>query len=236
MVYEQWDNESLQHTYLYELFKDFTAPIVALVGIAVTGTMAGLGLRSFAKFKREKIEERRIEVALDALAIAYESKFVFETIRARAIARHEYENATDPRFMVGDVGIRVNIRDGQQGAYAVLRRIEGQEEFFERVRKIEPRFMAVFGTESESIFVALYSARTQLAAAAETLFEIGHIESEDAQQISGERRELRHLIFRGLTEEKENDKMGVLTDGFRTRIEALCRPIVDHQYGKVNKP
>lgn len=222
----------MQHTYLYEFFKDFTAPVIAIVGIAVTGIMAGLGLRSFAKFKREKIEERRIEVALDALAIAYESKFVFETIRARAIARHEYENATDPRYTVGNVGIRVNIREGQQGAYAVLRRIEAQEEFFERVRKIEPRFMAVFGAETEGIFAGLYSARVQLAAAAETLFEIGHIETEDTVQIGVERRDLRQVIFRGPDEKKENDKIGALTYGFRSQIEALCRPIVVHQYGK----
>jgi hypothetical protein len=40
------------------------------------------------------------------------------------------------------------------------------------------------------------------------------------------------LIFRGPTESKENDKIGDLVDGFRTRIEAICRPIVDQQYGK----
>jgi hypothetical protein len=40
------------------------------------------GLRTFGKWRREKIEEKRIEVAIDALAAAYKSKQIFEHIRA----------------------------------------------------------------------------------------------------------------------------------------------------------
>ncbi|MCK1335759.1 hypothetical protein IVB38_06855 [Bradyrhizobium sp. 38] len=226
----------MQHTYTYEVFKDFTAPLVALAGIAVTGTVAALGLRSFSKFKREKIEERRIEVALDALTLAYESKFVFQAIRARAIGSHEYEDGTDVSRSVPG-GIVVKIKEGQQGAYAVIRRIEAREDFFERLRKIEPRFMAVFGAETDSIFEMVYNARTQLAGAAGQLFDIDRIEyDEQDRRIKEEKRELRELIFRGPNEDKKNDKIGDLTDGFRTRIEAICRPIVDHQYGKTKSP
>jgi hypothetical protein len=211
------------------MIKDFAAPSVALVGIIVTGTMAGLGLKSFAKFKREKIEERRIEVALDALTLAYETKFVFETIRARAILSREYEDAADENLS-GD--IRVSIRTGQRGAYAVMKRVEANEEFFERILKIEPRFMAVFGAETENIFTSLYSARAQLANAAEQLFDIGRVEDDDDERTREERRGLRELIFRGPAEKKEKDKIGDLVDGFRIRIETICRPIVDQQYGK----
>jgi hypothetical protein len=42
-------------------------------------------------------------------------------------------------------------------SYKLIRCIKAQEEFFARVRKIEPRFMAVFGAETESIFLAVYS-------------------------------------------------------------------------------
>jgi hypothetical protein len=226
----------VQHTETYEFFKDFTAPVVALVGIAVTGTVATLGLQSFAKFKREKIEERRIEVALDALTLAYESKFVFQTIRARAFSSDEYEDGSDESHAVPG-SIKIMLREAQHGPYAVLKRIRNSAEFFERVVKIEPRFMAVFGAETEKIFAQLYSARTQLEAAAGQLFEMGRIEYDDEDEFSAKQlREMKDLVYRGPTESKDKDRIGDLADGFRTQIEAICRPIVDHQYGKPKSP
>ncbi|WP_210166314.1 hypothetical protein [Bradyrhizobium sp. LTSP857] len=218
----------MQHTYVYEFFKDFTAPVVALIGITVTGAMAGFGLRSFAKFKREKLEERRIEVALDALAIAYESKFVFQMVRVRAARQDEYSDYVDDSS-----GAPLTLRKDQRGAYAVLKRLQSHNELFVSVYKIEPRFMAVFGADTEAIFSSLHSARNQLEAAAQTLFEIGRIEDDPGDRSTGEdKRQLKAFIFRGPTEEKENDKIGDLVDGFQAKIEAICRPIVDQQYAK----
>jgi hypothetical protein len=220
---------------LYDTVKDFAAPGVALIGIIVTGTMAGLGLRSFSKFKREKIEERRIELAIDALALTYESRFVFDTIRARAIRRHEYEDAADE--IAEGIQVPVLIREGQRGAYAVMKRIQAQGDFFEKLYKIEPQFMAVFGPKTSEIFSMVYSARTELQASAEQLFEMGLAENDSEGQPSREeKRKLREVIFRGPTETKEKDKIGDLVDGFRTRIETICRPVVDHQYGKEKSP
>ncbi|TQF27644.1 hypothetical protein UNPF46_30505 [Bradyrhizobium sp. UNPF46] len=226
----------MQHTYLYEFFKDFTAPVVTLIGIAVTGTVAVLGLKSFAKFKREKIEERRIEVALDALTLAYESKFVFQSIRARAFTSDEHEDGSDESYAVPG-GIKIQLREAQRSPYAVLKRIQNSAEFFDRVTKIEPRFMAVFGAETEQIFSRLYSARTQLEAAAGQLFEMGRIEYDDDDAFSRDQlREIKEIVYRGPTESKDKDKIGDLADGFRTQVEAICRPIVDHQYGKPKSP
>jgi len=226
----------LQHTHVYEFFKDFTAPVVALVGIAVTGTVAALGLKSFEKFKREKIEERRIEVALDALTLAYESKFVFQNIRARAFTSDEVEDGSDESHAVPG-GIKILLREAQKSPYAVIMRIRNSAEFFERVVKIEPRFMAVFGAETEAIFQQLYNARTQLEAAAGQLFEMGRIEYDPDDEFSTKQlREMKDLVYRGPTESKDKDRIGDLADGFRTKIEAICRPVVDHQYGQYGKP
>jgi hypothetical protein len=138
----------LQHTYFYELFKDFTAPVVALLGITVTGTVAALGLKSFEKFKREKIEERRIEVSIDALALAYEAKYVFESIRARVRSNDEDDGGV---ILEGDVQVR--LRDGQRAAYVVLKRLRTHEDFFESAYRLQPRFMAVFGADTIRSFI-----------------------------------------------------------------------------------
>jgi hypothetical protein len=51
-----------------------------LTGIGLL--LAASGLRTFGKWQREKIEERRIDLALEALAIGYESKEIFGRIRS----------------------------------------------------------------------------------------------------------------------------------------------------------
>jgi hypothetical protein len=40
----------------YDLFKDFAAPVVAFIGVLVTGGLALKGLNSFERWRREKIE------------------------------------------------------------------------------------------------------------------------------------------------------------------------------------
>lgn len=44
--------------------------LLTIIGFAITLGIATAGFRSFAKWKREKIEERRIDIALEALALA----------------------------------------------------------------------------------------------------------------------------------------------------------------------
>jgi hypothetical protein len=58
--------------------------LLTIIGFTITLGIAVTGFRTFGRWKREKLEERRIEVALDALALAYESKYVFSNIRSPA--------------------------------------------------------------------------------------------------------------------------------------------------------
>jgi hypothetical protein len=55
--------------------------VLTIIGFLMTLGIAVGGFRTFGRWKREKIEERRIEIALEALSIAYEAEGVFETIR-----------------------------------------------------------------------------------------------------------------------------------------------------------
>jgi deferrochelatase/peroxidase EfeB len=84
-------------------------------------------------------------------------------------------------------GIKIKIREGQQGTYAVVRRIEANGEFFDRVMKIEPCFMAIFGAQIEAIFTSLYSARTQLRAADEQLFDVGRMDDDEDGRLREEK-------------------------------------------------
>jgi hypothetical protein len=55
--------------------------VLTIIGFAITIAIAIGGFRTFGRWKRELIEERRVNIALDVLSIAHESKFVFARIR-----------------------------------------------------------------------------------------------------------------------------------------------------------
>ena len=101
----------------YQPLKDFVPSIVALLGLGLTAVIAIAGFKSFGRWKREKIEERRIEVALDALAIAYEARFRFESIRSRFTRKHEYADIDEPfegRYVCRDYASRGSKIAGMQ--------------------------------------------------------------------------------------------------------------------------
>jgi hypothetical protein len=76
----------------YDVLKDFAGPGVAIAAFVITTILAIAGLRTFDRWKREKVEERRIETAIDALALAYESKIVFRSIRSPHSNQLEHKN------------------------------------------------------------------------------------------------------------------------------------------------
>ena len=216
----------------YQLLKDFVPSIVALLGLGLTAVIAIAGFKSFGRWKREKIEERRIEVALDALAIAYEARFRFESIRSRFMREDEY--ADEPSK--GDAFVVITHREAQRSPYAVLKRMDNNHEFFERVFDIEPKFMAIFGAETVEIFAELYDAKRMVETAAEALYEEARIEHDPSDVDAKERmRQLRVVIFASKGKVEAEDKVGQKVLDFQRRIEALCRPIVEQTFGRREK-
>jgi hypothetical protein len=63
-----------------------------LLGFGITTVIAIAGFRTFDNWRREKLEEKRIEIAFDALALAYEAKYVFGNIRSSMSCGYEYKD------------------------------------------------------------------------------------------------------------------------------------------------
>jgi hypothetical protein len=215
----------------YVVLKDFAGPAVGGIGIIATTIVALAGLRTFGRWRREKLEEKRIEVAIDALAIGYESEFVFERIRSRPVRDFEYE---DMQLDDSGITIRDKRREQQGGAYAVLRRIESNDEFFDKALRVEPRFVAIFGEGSKDIFALLYKARRTVEITAEALIDEYRIEldSNDAEGRE-RRRKWRCNIFASPGKVEEEDDVRKMLIEFRRRLEKLCRPLIDKGYGRL---
>jgi hypothetical protein len=130
------------------------------IGLVMTGIVLFLGLRTFGKYRKEKIEERRIEAAIDALALMYESRFVFDHIRNGFSQSPEWE---DMPIKAGEAEAERNRRGSY---YAILKRIITYRDFFERAWKLQVRCSAIFGDQTEEIFLHLQKARREVEVAA----------------------------------------------------------------------
>jgi hypothetical protein len=199
--------------------------LIAISGLVLTATIAIFGFRSFRRYRREKLEDRRIEIAFEALSIAYEAKFVFQHIRG--IMAHGYEWEDMPQ-RPGDTEDK---RTRRGPYYAAFKRIQQNKEFFEKVWKLQPKCMAVFGKDIESTFLKLHRARRNIEVAAQMLAErVDEIDRNDDQSTRELYKQLRRDLWDHGDYEREKDSVGKLLDEFEQELEAKAKPIIDHKY------
>lgn len=197
--------------------------LLTIVGMALTLGIAATGFRTFGRWKREKLEEKRIEAAIDALAMVYEGKFIFDHIRSGFVFEGE---SKDLPHRPGESDDLWRVR----GRYfAILKRIEANREFFERAWKLQVRCTAIFGPKMEDIFLLLQRARREVEVAAAMLLENPEptLATEDNNRTW---RELHDNVWAPQAKlPGHSDNIGKMLIDFREQIEALCRPIVDHE-------
>jgi hypothetical protein len=198
--------------------------VFTLIGLAMSGVISFLGLRTFDKWKREKVEERRLEVAYEALTIAYESQMVFDDIRRHMIRDYEWADMPKDGLSEKEVSRR-------QSLYGIIKRMERHTAFFDRVLVLQPKFMAVFGKQTEAIFLKLHKARHSIQIAIEALMDLdepvaGTNEWDLALQM---RSDIFDTSSSGVKEPKRVTKM---LEEFRAEIEALCAPLINKEFKK----
>jgi hypothetical protein len=194
--------------------------LLTLIGFAMTLGIAGLGFRSFERWRREKLEEKKIEVALEALALAHESKYVFQTIRSPVSYDHEWKDA--PRWQ--DESEEDWRRRGPYAA--ILLRLDRHKEFFERLFKLQPRLMAMLGSDKEDIFPKCHQARRYIEVSAGMMMrevvDRGP-RNEDKSKLSNQ---FRADLWEGWDAvEPGIDRVSRLLGEFQQGIIQLCEPI-----------
>lgn len=205
--------------------------LLTLSGLILSALIAIFGFRTFGRWKREKLEERRIEIAFDALTLAYETKFVFQHIRSAMAHGYEWE---DMPKRDGDTDDKRNRRGS---FYAVFKRIQQNKEFFEKAWRLQPKCMAVFGRSIEDTFMKLHKARRSIEVAAQMLAE----QVDDPYRGDDKStRELYEQFRRDIWDhggyQKEKDTVGKLLQEFELELEAAAKPIVDREYKPARSP
>jgi hypothetical protein len=198
--------------------------LLTINGMAMTAGIAFAGFRTFGRWKREKLEEKRIEVAIDTLALVYETRFIFDHIRSGFVFRGEYDD------MPERAGDDEEKRKQRGSYYAVLKKVETQQVFFERAWKLQVVCAAVFGVEVEKTFLLLQQARRFVEVSAGALMDdpAPWNQTEDNLKVW---RELHDDVWEaqaGLP--GHNNRIGRMLDEFREKLERLCRPIIDKSF------
>jgi hypothetical protein len=104
-------------------------------------------------------------------------------------------------------------------------------DFFDHVLELQPKFMAIFGRETEDIFLLLHRARIDIESACETLEWMKEPEPgfPEEQKLF---LQLRRAVWSSTGgAAKEEDQVSTKLEEFRARIEALCRPLIDRELG-----
>ena len=93
--------------------------------------------------------------------------------------------------------------------------------------------MALFGPDTESIFLELHKARRQIEVSAGLLYQ--HFLSEGGLTLTDDNRKLRQeqledIDWAEASGAKGGDRIKAILSAFRTGMEKLCRPVVERGY------
>jgi hypothetical protein len=119
--------------------------LLTIIGFIITISIAVGGFRTFNRWKREKIEEKRIDIAIEALALVYESKFIFDHIKSETSVPYESQDMAEGYGSVEQ-------RSARGPFYAVLNRVSAQKEFFERAWKMQVVYCFIWSKSRRCIF------------------------------------------------------------------------------------
>jgi hypothetical protein len=193
--------------------------LLAVGGLVLTGVLGGFGLHTLNRWRREKIEEKKIDLAMDAISLGYESRGVFEGIRSPLISGSEWD---DMEVIPGE-DPRERARRGSY--YAKMKRIQFHREFFERAYAMQPRCSALFGVEAENAFNKLHEARHAIQIACEMLTnDIKRPEDDEALWFQL-RADILGSSFASTA--KEPKRVDQMFEVFRGEVERLCRPSLE---------
>jgi hypothetical protein len=93
-------------------------------GLLLTGIIGGFGLRTLNKWRWEKFEEKKVDLAMDAISLAYEAKGVFEGIRSPLVSKSEWDD------MEAIPGEEPRERDRRGSYYARMKRLPRSYRFW----------------------------------------------------------------------------------------------------------
>jgi hypothetical protein len=197
--------------------------LAAWAGVGAVIYAASKAENVFAAWKRQKLEERRMDTAERMLSLTYEFEFGIPAIRAPFSSALEMEEAKKELVLAGfdleNLGGSRNINN-LITAQVALSRIKQQSGSAEALFKTLPLAKVFFGEPASEMLRSLMAVRTKIMAAASTFSRLNV--GQD-----GSRYELI-LWFGG--DENGEDLIADEVADLKSQIEELLLPVLRHEY------
>src|ERR1019366_8711419 len=118
--------------------------------------------------------------------------------------------------------------------YVVVKRLNAEKDYFDRVWKTQPRVMAAFGQQAEDIFLRLHRARAMIDGACEILASLGpdYPDRSKKDEIDCYLQLRADIWVSRRSDGLDKDRVGRMLTEFKSGLEELCRPTIDLQYRK----
>jgi hypothetical protein len=197
--------------------------LLTIIGFAITIAIAVGGFQTFGRWRRERIEERRIDIAFEALSIAHESKYVFGRIREPNGFEGEWKT------MPVKEGESASERSMRGGPYATLVRLNRYSDYFDRVSRLQPKATAVFGPRAEAAFERFNKAEHLVRdSATQLVWQIPVRPEKPSNEDYEMRMALRSDLWAGFL--GRDDRVERELDAFRSEMEKVFRPVIERNF------
>ena len=146
---------------------------------------------------------------------------VFEDIQRPFVGQYEWQDMPDQ-------GMNQEEKERRQPLYAVINRLARHISYFERVLALQPKFMAVFGSETNNTFLKLHRARNGIQAAIEVLMMMdAPIRPDQKETVAQMRSDIWNTKGPNV---KEPEKTKKLVLEFKSDIERICGPLMNRKF------
>jgi hypothetical protein len=196
------------------------------------GTLAGagsiiiaafLGRSALSDYRNQKVTDREIEVADQALTAAYRAEDAIEGIRARWMPAAEL-NASEAQLK--ELGMTLDgMPDAERSAHvsrgAIYKRAEYFKDDFEAVFEAIPRVRAFFGNDAAEALKSFARARNRILSSADML----PIISRDGDADRATSQSIRRDIY-GKWQEGDDDPVGQMVSEAIELLEGKLTPVL----------
>lgn len=205
------------------------------VGNSVSVLIAAvIGVYAVRNWREERIDARRFELSEEFLSLAYQAIDVFDYVRSPMGFSGEGESRIPQ-----DKNETPQQKEQRDSEYVPIERLEKHRDFFDRVIKLRPSVMAVFGEGAARPLETILKQRNRIILAARRLSRANMRKSfqnkEDFEKHESRISEAQSIIWKDHLVEGDNadiDPVDIELEKMKKEALRTAGPMLDERFKK----
>ena len=192
---------------------------IGQIGAAIAIAFAAyIGRNTFSDWKRQKQEERRLEIAERTLTLAYRLRYDFHSVRSPLMDQYELDEAESVlRQDSGDWWDQQSeaLKQRARTAQAIMNRLSRHRDDWQKIWELKPLALAFFGSAAEQHLDIFWQQYRSLLDDAESYADLAGLDN-DSSKVA------RETLFR----QCEESRITQTIDAAVLALESELLPIV----------